>query len=365
MQFLRILLYNITKFELSNRKYVYELIKSYIGYNVIDCLKWIFTLDDEGDGEIYSYIFYESIPLCIDLLLSYFEEGIPLIMNTNNYSKFKSLKKFNEDNDDNNNMEIENNEINITDKEKDYKEYDKNNFIKKIVDNCNLVTKEKKVEDLLDPIRAIILLDNFSCYKTFIAFFPQLWKMLNMNEREIFTVYINEFFYKYSTKSKDKNSQTINLLFDTFSQCTPVIYIKPIIIQSLIPYQNLWSTNILYLENLLISGIDVPSTYNSLINIFNSIKENSLSNGLKYYFSKNNSSKDAFSELQANNYLNAENIFYECFNKFKNNILDNINIDNINFENNNIILSDNEFETFNDLSSWENGLVECYQNNDK
>ena len=66
-----------------------------------------------------------------------------------------------------------------------------------------------------------------------------------------------------------------------------------------------------------------------------------------------------------NNYLNAENIFYECFNRFKNDILDKINIDNINFENNNIILSDNEFETFNDLSSWENSLVECYQNNDK
>ena len=110
-------------------------------------------------------------------------------------------------------MEIENKENAISDK--DYKEYDNNNFIKKIVDNCNLITKEKKVEDLLDPIRTIILSDNFSCYKTFVIFFPQIWKMLNMNEREIFTIYINEFLYKYTTKSKDKNSQSINLLFDT------------------------------------------------------------------------------------------------------------------------------------------------------
>ena len=364
IQSLRIILYNSIKFELPRRKVIYELIKSYIGYNIVDCLKWIFTLDDDGENDncIYSYIYYESIPYTIDLLLSYFQEGIPLTINTYNFSKFKSLTKFKDDKNDNK-MEIENdNEMKLN--ENDYKKYDKNNYIKNIVDNCNLVTKEKNVEDLLIPIRAIILLDNNCNNKAFTAFFPQLWKMLNMNERESLTVYINEFFYKYVEKGKDKNNPIINIIFDTFSQCSPLVYIKPIIIQSLIPYQNFWSANILYLENLLISGIDIPSTYNSLINIFNYLKENELANGLKFYFSKNRPSKEAFSELQANNYFKAENIFYECFNKFKNDILEKIDINNTNFDDKNI-LSDDEFEIFNDLSSWENGLIDCYQYTDK
>ena len=358
LQLLRIILYNATKFELSHRKYIYELIKLYIGENIVDCIKWIFSLDDEGDNEIYTYIFYESIPISIDILLSYFQEGIPLQMNTNNYSKFKSLNKFNFGE---NKMDIEDNsEIS----ENDYKEYDKNNFIRNIVDNCNSITKDKKVEDILDPIRTIILIDNYSYCKIFNVFFPQIWRMLSMNEREIITIYINEFLYKYGTKSREKNNQIINLLFETFSQCTPVIYIKPIIMQSLIQYQNYWCTNILYLENLLISGIDIPSTYNLLINIFYSLKEKGLSDGLKYYFSKGENSKEAISEIQGNNYLNAENLFYKCFNELKENILDKINIENLD-ENSNISLSNDELETFNDLSSWENGLIECYQNNDK
>ena len=118
--------------------------------------------------------------------------------------------------------------------------------------------------------------------------------MLSSNEREILGVYINEFFYKYAGKQFERNNLVINSLFETFSQCSPMVYIKPIIIQSLIPYQNFWSTNMLYLENLLINGIEVPSTYNSLINIFDSLKEDGLSNGLKYYFSKNNFSKDVY-----------------------------------------------------------------------
>ena len=354
-QTLRIILYNASKLELKNRKNIFDVIKYFIGNKLIDCLKWIFTFE-YNDNEIFSYIYYESIPLSIDLLLSYFEEGIPLIMNTNNYSKFKNLEKKND-----NNMDIENNIIN-----NEYKKYDKNNFIKNIVDNCNLITKDKKIENLLEPIREIILFDNFYCYKMFNIVFGQIWKMLNMEEREILTIYINNFLYNYSLKPKNKNNQIIIILFDVFIQCTPIIYIKPLIIQSLLPYQNLWNSNILYLENLLTSGIDVSSTYNSLINIFNLLEENSLSNGLKYYFSKNNISKEGLNELQMNTHLKAENIFYECFNKLKNDILDKINIDNINSDdNNNNILFNEDFELFLELSSWENGLIECYQNNNK
>ena len=91
-QTLHIILYNASKLELKNRKNIFELIKCFIGNKLIDCLKWIFTFE-YNDNQIFSYIYYESIPLSIDLLLSYFEEGIPLIMNTNNYSKFKNLEK--------------------------------------------------------------------------------------------------------------------------------------------------------------------------------------------------------------------------------------------------------------------------------
>ena len=352
---LRLLLYNSQKLELPNRKCIFELIKSFIGNSLFDTLKWIFTLED-GDNDI-NIIIYESIPLSIDLLLSHFQEGIPLEMNTNNFSKFKYLYKYS---DDENEMEIENhNEI----KEKDYKEYDKNNYIKDLVDNCNLITKEKKVEELLDPIRTNILSDNNSFYKIFSVVFVQIWKMLSMKERETLNVYINEFLYKINTVPKERNSQTINLLFETFAQCSPLIYIKPIIIQSLIPSQNFSVTNIFYLENLLISGIDVPTSLNALINIFNNLQENELSNGLKYFFSKNNSSKDALRKLNENNYVEAENLFYECFDKFKNDILDKINVDII--DNDKDLFLNENCEIFNDLSSWESGLIECYQNNEK
>jgi hypothetical protein len=144
---------------------------------------------------------------------------------------------------------------------------------------------------------------------------------------------------------------TINLLFETFSECSPIIYIKPIVIQSLIPYQNLGCVNILYLENLLINGIDIPNTYTSLINILNSLKENDLSNGLKYFFNENKKIKNAYAELQANNYINAENIFYECVNKLNEDILKDENNINENI--------------YNELSLWDEGLTECYEKSDK
>ena len=355
---LRIFLYIIAKFELVNRKPIFELIKSYIGKNLIDALKWIFTFD-ENEIDVYYFIYFETIPLSIDLFLSYFEEDTKLIMNDNNFSKFKNLNKFNCLNENEIDMEIEEkeNEVNKTDMEK----YDKSNFIKKMVDNCNIITKDKKVSDLLDPIRAIITIENSSYYKIFVVIFAQLWKMLTMTEREMLNMYLNEFFYKYTVKQKDRNNNMIiNLLLAAFSQCSPMIYIKPVIIQSLIPYQNFWSTHILYLENLLINGIDVPSTYNSLINIFISLKEDGLCSGLKYYFSDNSISKEGYGELQAGNYLNAEKIFYECFEKFNKEILgkiDNINIDSFKLE-------DENLELFNELSSWEEGLIECYEHND-
>ena len=347
---LRIILYIISKFDLNIRKPIFELIKAFIGNKVTDCLKWIFTYD-ENEEDVYYFIYFETIPLSIDLFLSYFDEDTPLIINDNNFSKFKKLCKFNS----NNNAQMEIEEI---------EKYDKNEFIKKMVENCNNMTTDKKVSDLLDPIRTIITFENSSYNKIFVVVFTQLWKMLSMSEREIINMYINEFLYKYASKQRDRNNNMsnmiINLLLGAFGQCSPLIYIKPVIIQSLIPFQHFWSTNILYLENLLINGVDIPSTYNSLISIFSSLKEEGFSNGLKYYFSDNSTAKEGYSELQAENYQNAEKIFYECFDKLNKNLLDsieNINIDNFN-------LAEDNLELFNELSAWEDGLIECYENND-
>ena len=353
---LRIILYVVAKFELQNRKPIFELIKCYIGNKLIDSLKWIFTFD-ENEVDVYYFIYFETIPLSIDFFLSYFDDETTLLMNENNFSKFKNLNKFKSP--DEKEMEIEDiskeNEINTTDMEK----YDKNQFIKKMVDSCNLITKEKKVSALLDPIRSIITAENSSYYKIFVVIFTQIWKMLSSTEREILNMYINEFFYRYTAKQKDRNNMIINLLLGAFTQCSPMIIIKPIIIQSLIQYQNFWSTNILYLENLLINGIDVPNTYNSLINVFNSLKEDGLCNGLRYHFSDNKTSKEGYGELQAKNYLNAEKIFYGCFEKLNEVLkkIENINVDDFNLE-------DENSELFNELSSWEDGLIECYESND-
>ena len=118
--------------------------------------------------------------------------------------------------------------------------YDKNEFIKKMVENCNNMTTDKKVSDLLDPIRTIITFENSSYNKIFVVLFTQLWKMLSMSEREIINMYINEFLYKYASKQRDRNNNMsnmiINLLLGAFGQCSTLIYIKPVIIQSLIPF---------------------------------------------------------------------------------------------------------------------------------
>ena len=222
-QSLHIILYNSPKLELQNRKNIFELIKAYIGDKLIDSLKWIFTYDENEDDNTYSliYLYLESIPLSIELLLSHFQEGEPMIVNSNNFSKYKALKISNKNEDD---MEIENN--------KNDEKYDKNSFIKNMVDNCNLITKEKKYDELLDLIRANILSDSNSCNKIFVFVFTQIWKILNMNERETLTIYINELLSKYLEKPKEKDNHMINLLFESFSQCSPLIYIKPIIIQS-------------------------------------------------------------------------------------------------------------------------------------
>ena len=295
---LRVLLFNSTKIEIEKRKRIFELIKNFTGHDLMSNLKWIFTLDDIETSDVYNFIFLESIPISIDFLLSFFKEGIPLTMNENNVSKFKNLSYSTE-----NKMEIE--EENIEEI------YDKNGFIKDIVESCNIITKEKKVEDLLDPVRTMITMDN-SYYKLFVIMFNQLWKMLTMSEREILSVYINEFLYKYTAKHKERNNVTINLIFNALIQCSPILYIKPVVIQALMNYQNFWSDNILYLENLLLNGIDVPTSYNSLINIFNSLKENDLSNGLKHFFADDKKTKEAFGELLIGNYFQAENIFYDC-----------------------------------------------------
>ena len=353
---LRIILYICSIFDLENRKHVYEIIKCFIGDKLIDGLKWIFTFD-ENESYSYYFIYYETIPLSIDFFLSYFEDSIPLIVNDNNFSKFKNLNKFNNINNNENFMQIEE-ALN----ENDANKLDKNNFIKNMVDNCNDITKEKKVSDLLDPIRSIITSENNIYYKLFSTIFIQIWKMLSKSEQEILNLYINDFLYKQTSKIKDvNNNMNINLLLSTFFQCSPMIYIKPTIIQVFIPYYNICSTITLYLENLLINGIDIANSYNSLINIFNSIKEDELCNGLKYYFTENNNTKEGYVELQSGNYLKAENIFYECFNKLNEDILnkiDNININEFNLDNDN-------FELFNELSLWEDGLIECYEKNDK
>ena len=336
---LRILLFNSTKIEIEKRKRIFELIKNFTGHDLMSNLKWIFTLDDIETSDVYNFIFLESIPISIDFLLSFFKEGIPLTMNENNVSKFKNLSYSTE-----NKMEIE--EENIEEI------YDKNGFIKDIVESCNIITKEKKVEDLLDPVRTMITMDN-SYYKLFVIMFNQLWKMLSMSEREVLSVYINEFLYKYTAKHKERNNVTINLIFNALIQCSPILYIKPVVIQALMNYQNFWSDNILYLENLLLNGIDVPSSYNSLINIFNSLKENDLNNGLKYFFSDDKKTKEAFGELLIGNYFQAENFFYDCVDKLNQDITNNNDLNN---------LSEN---IFSELSNWEDGLIECYENSDK
>ena len=102
---------------------------------------------------------------------------------------------------------------------------------------------ELKVSDLLDPIRSIITSENNIYYKLFSTIFIQIWKMLSKSEQEILNLYINDFLYKQTSKIKEvNNNMNINLLLSTFFQCSPMIYIKPTIIQVFIPYYNIFTS---------------------------------------------------------------------------------------------------------------------------
>ena len=104
--------------------------------------------------------------------------------------------------------------------------YDKNGVIKNMVENCNFITKEKKVEDLLNPIHILITFDN-SQYKLFKIVFTQLWKTLTMTEKELLDelvdltdiTYLMYSFYSYI----DLNVQAVQEILKYFDNHFQII----------------------------------------------------------------------------------------------------------------------------------------------
>ena len=247
--------------------------------------------------------------------------------------------------------------------------YDKDEFIKKMVNNCNLyLDDESNKKYLLELVKNIIFYKkNYSkINQVFTSLFVHLWSTIKMKDREDLKAIINEFLDNYTRKVKNKNSYFLNNLINTFSQCKPLIIIKPEIISSLIYYTNNSLVLIFYLENLINSGVEIPNSYHSLLYIFDCIKEPHLSYGLKKLFLENNFTKSGINNLQINNHSYAEKVFYECFDEL-NQKLENIKLeeydDNQNNENNfgESYLKNIDNNLFKDLSTWESGLIECYK----
>jgi len=333
--------------------------------NIVDALKQFFSYT-----ELYEYIneFIDFIPIWTHAILSYFKENTKLIGDENEYlfSKFDKIEfnyKTSVNVMENGKYNGEMNENNISLK------YDKDEYIKKMVSNCNLyLGDESNNKYLFEIVKNVIFYKkNYSkINQIFTSLFVQLWSSIKMKDREELKNDINEFLDKYTRKVKNKNSFFLNNLINTFSQCKPLIIIKPEIISSLIYETNNSLTLIFYLENLINSGIEIPNSYHSLLYIFDCIKEPHLSYGLKKLFLENNLTKLGINNLQINNYSDAEKYFYDCFDEL-NQKLENIKLEEYDDNQNNekefgeSYLKNIENNLFKDLSIWESGLIECYK----
>ena len=330
--------------------------------NIVDVLKQFFSYTELYE---YSNEFIDFIPIWTYVILSYFKENTNQIgdENENIFCKFDKME-FNYKSSvdilesDDINREMSENKISL--------KYDKDEFIKKMVNNCNLyLDDESNKKYLLELVKNVIFYKkNYSkINQVFTSLFVHLWSTIKMKDREDLKIIINEFLDKYTRKVKNKNSYFLNILINTFSQCKPLIIIKPEIISSLIYYTNNSLTLIFYLENLINSGVEIPNSYHSLLYIFDCIKEPHLSYGLKKLFLANNYSKSGINNLQINNYSEAEKVFYDCFDEL-NHKLENIKLEEYDDNQNNFgesYLKNIDNSLFKDLSTWESGLIECYK----
>ena len=359
LSFHLMLSYSIHK-NLPQKSYLFDFyIKKYYSNkeNIIDILKQIFTYNVIYE---YSNDFIDFIPIFTFVILSCFKENPQPYQNENekNFYYFKKIDFNKSESQDN--MEIdENNNINEEIKNK----YDKNDYIQNSVNNINyFLTDEINKNNIFDLTKNIIFIKtNYTkINQIFTSLFVQLWSTLKMKEKEELKIIINEFLDNYTRKVKNKNSYFLNILINTFCQCNPLIIIKPEILSSLLYYNNNWLMILFYLEHLITSGIEIPNCYNSLLYIFDYIKEPYLEYGLKKFFSEKNLTKNGINNLQNKNYLEAENIFYQCFEEL-NTAMEKINLE----ENNNNLeesyLSNIDNNLFKDLSTWESGLIECFK----
>ena len=348
---IRILVYASHNSELNIRKKIFKIFRKYHGNKLIDILKWLFTYVEWGGK--YS----DNNPLwmafSVDILLNQFKGNTPLETKDNCTSTMHILvdKEENEDK-----MIIDNETDTIVQSPLDDK-----GVIKGIVEKYNLFIKSKITKNLMFPIRDIILTEPTLSQKIWYSLFPQIWKILSKEDREMLNVYINQFLLELIKKGKCFN--IIKSMTESFSNCYPLIKIPPEVMLSLTHSQNTWTSSFFYIENLFIANVDRERSYHCMVRILDILQEDQHSNGLKQFMSQNEFTIAATANLQCGNYFKAEEILTHAFKHYK----EYIEKADINYNDDTMNESSylNEFSNKVDFCIWQSSLVDCYKNTNK
>lgn len=348
---LRILIYSSHNSDIKIRKRIFKLFRKYHGNNLIDILKWLFTYVEWGGK--YS----ENNPLwmafSVDILLDHFKGNTPL------ETKDKCLSKMHKliNNEENSDMMVVDNDSQSTDPQ------DPRGVIKGMVEKYNKFMENKLTKHLMVPIRDIILTEPTLSQKIWYSLFPQIWKILSKEDREMLNIYINQFLLELIKKGKCFN--IIKSMIESLANCYPLIKIPPEVMLSLTHNQNTWTSSFFYIENLFIANVDRERSYHCLVRILDILQEDQHSNGLKQFMSQNEFTISATANLQCGNYFKAEEILTHAFKHYreyieKSEISFNDDLNEMNEDN-----YLNEFSNKVDFCIWQSSLVDCYKNTNK
>jgi hypothetical protein len=363
---IKVLLFTSRFHEYKIRKKIFKLYDKFNGHNLVSKLKWIFQIDLKcPDVDNNSWL-----PYSVDFLLHHFQLKGKIIRKE--YSA--KLKKLNREGRGYENSVQEDGMI--------IDSIDPNNPSqnqKRLFPWINTYNKEiskLQSKSLLIPIRDIVLGDITISQKMWFSIFPQVWRILEKDDQEVLALLMNDFLiYLTNLSTSQKSPLIVKAMLESFANCYPLIKVNPEVLIILGKNHNSWNAVSFYLERMLTACIEKERTFTCLNKIFETLKEEDHSIGLKRFMSQNEGNKFTpigLSHLQCGDYYKAEETFVKAMSLYK----------DINNKNSSLMLVDDgimdtilqdsldqltteEFPNKLDFSIWEQGLIDCYKNTNK
>ena len=168
----------------------------------------------------------------MDLLLSAFDENMPLQKDTSSLKLFG----FNEGTE----LENERNTPYLEDTYLDNLISSHSNIIEKI--------KKQKTKSWLYPIREIVLLNSQFSHTIWLKVFPGVWGLLNRQEQQHIGSLFEPLLLRSGEQRQIKKTNVLKTFIESLSACDPMPKIKPELLQYLAKNFNIWHSVIPILE---------------------------------------------------------------------------------------------------------------------